>query len=82
VTAREARRRRLERAAERLGELERALDETRLALQQQLAANTDLSRRNSDLQALLNAARGQASEKRTLLDAILQSATTLKGMET
>jgi len=37
VTAREARRERLERAADRLGELEAALAETQLELQKQLA---------------------------------------------
>lgn len=81
MTAREARRRRLERAAERLGELEQALDEMRLALQQQLAENSALVQQLSDVRALADSRQAQRAERKTLLGSIVQAAKTLEGME-
>jgi regulator of replication initiation timing len=78
MTAREARRERLERAAEQLGELEQALDETRLALQQQLAENSSLVQQNADLRALLDSKQTETAERRTLLASIDQATSRLK----
>ena len=81
VTARELRRQRLESAAERLGELEQAVDETRLALQAQLAENSALVQRVAELQALADSKQALRAERRTLLGSIVQAANTLEGME-
>lgn len=81
MTAREARRQRLEQAAERMGELESALDETRLALQQQLAENSRLVQQVADLRALAESKQAQRAERKTLLGSIVQAAKTLEGME-
>lgn len=81
MTAREARRQRLESAAERLGELEQALDETRLALQAQLAENSALVQRVAELQALADSKQALRAERKTLLGSIVQAANTLEGME-
>jgi hypothetical protein len=81
VTAREARRERLEQAAERLGELEQALDETRLELQRQLAENSVLTSRVSELQALLEHRNSQTAERKTLYGTVAQAVRTLDEME-
>jgi hypothetical protein len=64
-----------------LGELEQALDETRLALQAQLAENSALVQRVAELQALADSKQALRAERRTLLGSIVQAANTLEGME-
>jgi hypothetical protein len=67
--------------AEQLAAKNRELEQTQAALRKQLSDNADLSAKVTQLEALRDSRQAQQAERKTLLDVVAQSVTTLKGME-
>lgn len=81
MTARELRRERLERAGERLAELEAELAHTQLALAKQLEENSALTQRAVDLQANADQKQVVVQERKALLSQIMQAARAVEALD-